>query len=172
MQNPIDPTEKLVLQFDPIIKSIANKSVWDTHLLQDAIQEGRLAVILAAKAYRPESSTDFFGFITKQIRFRILDYLRIQHRYEKRIDPINSAKHHSSLDHRRLEEQLIRVSILRQIRRLPTNQRRILELIMTENLTQSEIARRLGLSQKTICVLLHKGIKRLRERFAVISECN
>jgi RNA polymerase sigma-B factor len=57
-------------------------------------------------------------------------------------------------------------SVSRAVEQLPKRERRILHLRFAEDLTQAEIAVRIGLSQMHVCRLLRRSVQRLGEELA------
>jgi RNA polymerase sigma-B factor len=66
-------------------------------------------------------------------------------------------------DDRRLERVDEQATLFAAARHLPQRERQILFLRFTADLTQTEIAERVGVSQMQVSRLLRKSLKRLRE---------
>jgi RNA polymerase sigma-B factor len=62
-----------------------------------------------------------------------------------------------------LEEIGARSSLVEGLKRLPERERKIIELRFFRNLSQTEVARRLSISQMHVSRLQHKALQRLRE---------
>jgi RNA polymerase sigma-70 factor (ECF subfamily) len=63
---------------------------------------------------------------------------------------------------RELAGTALRVSVEQALGTLPDGDRRLLRLRYAEDLTQSEVARRLGVPEGTVKVRLHRARRRLR----------
>ena len=62
-----------------------------------------------------------------------------------------------------LEEVGARSSLVDGLKRLPERERKIIELRFFRNMSQTDVARRLGISQMHVSRLQHKALSRLRE---------
>jgi RNA polymerase sigma-70 factor (ECF subfamily) len=96
----------------------------------------------------------FGGWLAMIARHRAVDHLRRTRRTEELPDDFAGA---TSSEHEAL-------TVLRVVRQLPEAYRETLVLRLVEGMSGPEIAARTGLTEGSVRVNLHRGIKLLRER--------
>jgi RNA polymerase sigma-70 factor (ECF subfamily) len=126
--------------------------------VEDLVQDVFVAALQQLPALRQSSA--FGGWLTAIARNRATDYLRRAPRTTELPEDL------ASTDADRTEA----VFVLGVIRSLPDAYRETLTLRLVEGMTGPEIAASTGLTEGSVRVNLHRGMKVLRERLSVSSE--
>ena len=128
--------------------------------VDDLVQDVFLAALQELPALREPSA--FAGWIAAIARNRATDYLRRAPRLTELPPDL------ASTDADRTEAVLV----LAVIRSLPDAYRETLTLRLVEGITGPEIAESTGLTEGSVRVNLHRGMKQLRERLEARSEAS
>jgi RNA polymerase sigma factor (sigma-70 family) len=140
---------------------LALRVVRDPALAEDAVQEAFLAVWRTAAGYREERG-QASTWILMHVHRKAVDLVRREQR--RRAEPLPEAT--GGIEHGADEEAWSgsrRELVLRALRRLPDEQREVLELAYYGGYTQSELAERLGVPLGTIKSRTFAGLARLRD---------
>ncbi|MBA3264581.1 MAG: sigma-70 family RNA polymerase sigma factor [Thermoleophilaceae bacterium] len=126
---------------------------------EEAVQEALVRAWLRRDACRsPEAPLPWMLEITRNEARRLL--VRRARRYSREV--VGST----ALDPDSEDDELVgaatRVSVEQALRTLADSDQRMLRLRYTEDLTQLEVARRLGVPEGTVKVRLHRARRRLR----------
>jgi RNA polymerase sigma factor (sigma-70 family) len=155
-----DALGELYDRFGKVAYGLAYKTLQDTALAEDAVQEAFLQVWRGAGAYQPErgkASTWLLTFVHR----RAVDLVR---REQKRRtltavgDPQGSGPGADEAVVARSRREIVQDAL----RRLPAEQREPIELAYYGGLTQSELADRLDQPLGTIKSRMFTGLQRLR----------
>lgn len=154
---------------------------------EDIISIGTIGLIKAVRSFDPEKNIKLATYASRCIENEILMFMRkaSQHRTEISIDePLNidwdgnelllsdilSSDEESAAE--KLEHECERRALMDEIARLSPRERQIMELRFGLNggreLTQKEVADRIGISQSYISRLEKKIIKQIRERLEAL----
>ncbi len=141
----------------------------------DLIAEGTLGLIEAVDGFDLEKGVKFKTYAFYKIKGKMLEFLRRQHNFLVR----NQLLEHSAL------HQLIRrtnasptasldaIALVQFLLPLLTEaERRIIELIYLENMTQEEVAARLDCTPANVCIMRKRAIRRLSRLLASSSAGN
>jgi RNA polymerase sigma-70 factor, ECF subfamily len=126
---------------------------------EEAVQEALVRAWRLRNACRaPEAPLPWMLEITRNESRRLLA------RRARRIDRelVDPASLDSEAEHGELVQTTTRVTVEQALRRLADDDRRLLRLRYSEDLTQAEVARRLGVPEGTAKVRLHRARRRLR----------
>lgn len=120
----------------------------------DLVQDVFLSAMQKLPALREDAA--FGGWLAQMARTRALDFLRGR----RPIDVMPEALAPSPHERQEVQE------VLAAIRALPEAYRETLVLRLVEGLTGPEIAEETGLTEGSVRVNLHRGMKLLRERLS------
>jgi RNA polymerase sigma-70 factor (ECF subfamily) len=120
--------------------------------VDDLVQDVFLQALRRLASLREPAA--FGGWLAMIARNQAIDHLRRTPKSEELMDDIAGAPSH---EHEAL-------SVLRMIQALPEAYRETLVLRLVEGMTGPEIAERCGLTEGSVRVNLHRGMKLLRER--------
>jgi RNA polymerase sigma-70 factor (ECF subfamily) len=142
---------------------LAASLVGDAEQANDIVQS--VFISLHETAHRLAPGTCLAAWLVTATRNRALNHLRAL-----RVEIRDRAAYLSLYEEADLLEYLDDETLLRRlhaaITRLPGRCRQVCEMRFRDNLKIDEIARRLGLSENTVKVQIHRGTRRLREDIA------
>jgi RNA polymerase sigma-70 factor (ECF subfamily) len=157
---------RLYDRYGGLAYGLALRVLRDRSLAEDAVQEGFLHVWRTASRFDGGRGT-VAGWITTLVHRRAVDLVRRSERERCSAPP---SEMELELDAPSLDEEAShreRAETVRAaLRRLPAEQRGIIELAYHEGLTQTEIAGRLGLPLGTVKSRTFAGLSRLRALLA------
>jgi RNA polymerase sigma factor (sigma-70 family) len=152
---------ELYRRFGPAAYRLALRTVRDELLAEDAVQDAFFDVWRSAEQYRSERAKPTTWILTFVHR-RAVDLVRYEGR--RRTEPLEAVEHPS---HPAADEEVSvrtrRAAVQDALRRLPEEQRQVLELAYYGGFTQSELAERLEQPLGTIKSRTFSGLARLRE---------
>jgi RNA polymerase sigma-70 factor, ECF subfamily len=152
-------------RFGGVAYSLALRILRDDALAQDAVQEAFLAVWRTADRFLAERARASTWILTLVHR-RAVDLVRREER--RRAEPLEGAPEPpapESVDEEATSRFRRRV-VQEALRRLPTEQRQLLELGYYGGLTQSQLAEQLGQPLGTVKSRMFAGLTRLRDLLA------
>jgi len=151
-------------RFGSLAYGLAFRILRDRALAEDAVQEAFLAVWRSADGYKRERAKPSTWILTVVHR-RAVDLVRREER--RRGEPLESAPEPTSSP---ADEDATlrgrRAAVQAALSQLPGDQRQALELAYYGGLTQSELAKRLGVPLGTIKSRMFAGLGQLRELLA------
>ena len=123
---------------------------------EDILQDILLSVHVSLKSY---SGTDSFtAWLFTIARRRLIDFLRKKHR--RTVEEITDGPW---FELQPAEEQMASFdNFVTQMKKLPENKRRAVELVHLEGRTTSEAAETLGISENNLRVTLHRAVKEIK----------
>lgn len=173
--------EELIVHNLRLVVYIAKKFETAGHSLEDFISIGTIGLIKAVETFRPDRNIKLATYASRCIENEILMFLRkaSQYRGEISIDePLNVDWDGNELllsdilgtdediVSRGIEQEAEREMLLEAVRNLPDREREIMELRFglggRKELTQKEVADKIGISQSYISRLEKKIIRKLR----------
>ncbi len=142
---------------------VATRIVRDPDLAEDAVQDGFIGFWHSRTSYRPRAAP-VKTWLLAIVSNRAIDICRRERKRGNTLNedapgercPERDSPEEAALAH--ADQQELRA----QLRRLPSEQRRVIELAYFEGLTHDEIARRLGLPLGTVKGRLRLGCEKLR----------
>lgn len=177
--------ETLIVRNLRLVVFIAKKFETPGHSLEDFISIGTIGLIKAVETFRPDRNIKLATYASRCIENEILMFLRkaAQYRGEISIDePLNVDWDGNELllsdvlgtdediVSRGVEQESERETLLAAVRALPDREREIMELRFglggRREMTQKEVADRIGISQSYISRLEKKIIRKLRTELA------
>ena len=139
--------------------------IGDRENAKDLASETFLGAFQSVNRYKPQSNNKFSTWLFSIAHKKIVNYYRWQkNRKTISLEKISANlvdKSESNLDKINKEQQ--HQLIIEYLHKLPENLQEILILKFIEELDYSEIQQITGKKQGNIRVLLHRGIKKLRE---------
>jgi len=162
----VENRARIIEQYQPLVYHILGKLACKPRGEQtDLVSEGTLGLIEAVDAFDPERGVSFKTFAYLRIKGKMLDYLRRRmwrlKREEmaafdefSRLFPVATHSAAGALDAVGLAQSLLP--------HLTPAERRIIELLYFEGLTQEAVARRLQCSRPNVCILRKRALMRMR----------
>lgn len=143
---------------------LAYRLLRNATLAEDAVQEAFLGIWRSAATFMPERGSGRTWILTLAHR-RTIDLLRHEERRRSgsiydTADPVGEDSHAVDCD------RALRKHVQSALKRLPDDQRRVLELAYYAGFTQTEIAERLGEPLGTVKSRTFNGLTRLRALLA------
>lgn len=137
----------------------------DREIAKDLVSEVFLGAFQSVNRYKQESNTKFSTWLFSIAHKKVVNFYR-QQKINKNIslDKVSNTlmdKEESDLE--KTDKKLQHQIILEYLIRLPENLREILSLKFIEELDYAEIGQVTDQKQGNIRVLLHRGIKKLKE---------
>ena len=159
--------QKLIESYQPLIFKAA-LPYRNMENIMDIIQEGTVGLIEAAESYESERGIAFSLYAIHRIRGRMIDFLRREGRVD--LPCINTEFIEQAMEiadySPTVSEQVERHEMIGRLRqamkRLPQNERVVLEGIYLDSQEAKNIAQKLELSVSHIYRLHKQGIKRIR----------
>lgn len=152
--------EELADRYFPLVASLAARYAPDEYWRLELISEGLCALLEAYDRFDRTRGVGFAAYASFRVRGAMLDLLRREMRHADRVveleHALSAAVEPEETDYRL---ELVRAAL----DRLDQRDRRIIEAILLEGLTQREVAAELGVSPPRINQLYHRALKRLRE---------
>lgn len=148
-----------------IVLGLLCRMLGDRSAAEEVLQEVFLQVWREARRYDPDRSSPR-GWLLLLARSRALDRHRgtaARRRREDESARTDATRAVAPLGTRRLEHDESRRRIGAALGRLPAEQRRVIELAFYEDLTQTQIAERLGAPLGTVKSRALLGMRKLRE---------
>jgi RNA polymerase sigma-70 factor, ECF subfamily len=125
---------------------------------EEAVQEALIRAWTRRSACRtPEAPLPWLLEITRNEARRLLERSRRARRAQMEAEPAEPE-----LEDDALRGATTRVTVEEALARLADADRRVLRLRYADDLTQAEVARRLGVPEGTVKVRLHRARRRLR----------
>lgn len=144
----------------PLVESIARRYTSSGEPLDDLVQAGSIGLIKAVDRFDPQRGPALAAFASPFIEGEVRHHLRDRRRHASHESPGPSeAVDGGAGTEGRSEARLL---LARGWPVLAPRERRLLELRYFGDLTQAQIARRVGLSQAQVSRLLHAALERLR----------
>ena len=166
--------EKLISSYQPLVFKIVRQYNNDQNLMMDLIQEGTVGLITAVDRFDHTQRSKFSTYAFYHIRGRILDYLKEGAQPELSLQKeINGFKVLELLPDKLQKElsQVVEDKILLKkigsiISGLPGKEKQVLKSLYLEELSASEAARELQITQSYLYRLKKKAIQRLQGKLA------
>ena len=148
-------------------------SAWAAHVprrMQERVMRVTAAAETLGSARGRSPSIQEIADETEQSVEQVLDAMEASHAYHARPlevprpDDEEATGHPAALGHREAGYELVELgaAVRPAMATLPAREREILRLRVVEDLTQSQIAERVGISQMHVSRLLRGAVKRLR----------
>jgi len=170
----VENRARIIEQYQPLVYHVYGKLTYKPDEEQvDLISEGTLGLIEAVDAFDPERGVSFMTFAYLRIKGKMLDYLRrrtcrLRREELAAFDQFNRT---FSLGMESAEKTLDAITLARSLLpHLTAGERRIIELLYFEGLTQEEAARRLQCSRPNISILRKRALTRMCKLMAKSSE--
>lgn len=144
-----------------LVHTMATRSLGDAHEAEDVTQQVFIGAWRGRDGFSPERGA-LGAWLIGITRRKIVDALAARRR---RLALIDSAVHDadtSRLGEEAPDDVLDRVLLVDELSRLPRPQREVLCLAFYEDLTQTQIARRIGMPLGTVKSHARRGLHRLR----------
>jgi RNA polymerase sigma-B factor len=169
---------ELIERHLPLVRAVARRFAGRDEPLEDLVQVGTIGLIKAIDRYDARRGVALGAYampaIAGEIRHHLRDRsapVRVPRRLQKagvRVTAVtlDSVAERGADPHADMPERLALGSALRS---LPPRERRLLHLRFVEDLSQSQIAARTGLSQVHVSRTLRLALGRLRDQLVVNS---
>lgn len=147
-------------QYGALVWSLARRHCGNHVDAEDAVQEAFISIWQAAKRFDPDKGSEA-TFITMIVRRRLIDRLRKQGRQPDTTalenQPVSDENHTRQVE---ISEEV--AAVRRRMAELKPDERRVLELAISEGMSQSEIAEATSLPLGTVKTHARRGLLRLR----------
>ena len=168
------PRRLLIERHLPLVRSIARRYAGGEEPLEDLVQVGAIGLIKAADRFDAGRGVAFAAFAAPFIRGEIRHHLRdraapvrVPRRLQAegvRVTAVELGEAGGHTDPTgRTQDRLALGAALRSLR---PNERRVVQLRFVEDLSQAQIASRIGLSQVNVSRILRAALLRLHEQLA------
>ena len=163
--------EELTLRYIKLIYSIAQTYSADGYEIQDFIQEGLLAFLLASKSYSPDAGASFKNYAIKCTKNRFSDIIKKANRKgqvpSSKIVPIDSLEQESdstqNVEEFVLEKEYLK-TFMAHLHSILTVQERTIFSLYLEGYSYNDIAQKIGSTPKAVDNTLQKIKRKLRTR--------
>jgi RNA polymerase sigma factor (sigma-70 family) len=158
--------DPLYERYSGLLYSLAYHMVMDSHVAEDLLQDVFLAVWRHAASYTPTSGT-VRNWLISMMRHRTIDYLRaVRCRSLLKAIPLEEAEVDERTSYPDVWEAVWRLVQGMQVRaalsRIPSEQRKVIELAFFQGWTHSEIAREHQLPLGTVKGRMRSGLFHLK----------
>jgi RNA polymerase sigma factor (sigma-70 family) len=160
--------EKMIIQYDNLIKSIARNTRINNHEHDDIVQELYMVALNCADKFNPEKGIEFSTYLTKSCQYKIKE-LRMKNKVypepldEEIGDGTTFLDMLLDMDTQSPEAWTLEQDILEELDKLPHGH--ITRMFYLEGKSQIEIAEELGLSQSYVNKVNRKNLEHLRAIF-------
>lgn len=161
--------EEITLRYIKLIYSIAQSYNADGYELQDFVQEGLLAFLIASNTYAPDSGASFKNYAVKCAKNRFSDILKKSNRKSQvpssQIIPIDSLVTESdeaqNVEDFVLEREYLK-TLLTHLNSLLTVQERTIFSLYLQGYSYSDISEKISSTPKSVDNTLQKIKRKLR----------
>lgn len=158
--------EPLYQRYSGLLYSLAYHMVMDSHVAEDLLQDVFLAVWRHAVSYAPTLGT-VRSWLISMMRHRTIDYLRSARcRSPLKVIPLEEAEVDERMSYPDVWEAVWRlvqgVQVRAALSRIPSDQRKVIELAFFQGWTHSEIARECDLPLGTVKGRMRSGLLHLK----------
>lgn len=153
-QGDNDEIERLYLRFAPIIFAIGMRYFQNQEVAQDLTHDCFIKILGKLHRYKPNGS--FYGWVKRICINQIIDQIRKEKKF-KHIEKLNDEDLLWIEESPQEESPPTKIQLDRFIARLPEQKRIIFNLYYIEQLSHRDIAKQLGIKEKTSSSLLYKA---------------
>lgn len=140
----------------PRLEAVARRVVRDRHAAEDVVSDAAIRVWRKLEVQAPDNPA---GYLTAAVRNEALDHLRRRTREQRTLEAVGPTAAGAG-EEARVDD---RDQVQRLLATLPDAQRSTLRLRYELDLSEREIARRLGVPPGTVKSHAHRAIRRLRD---------
>ena len=154
----------LFRRYGPMAKSLAARVVRQTFMAEEIVQEAFLALWRSPDAYREERGT-VRSWLLSTVHHRAVDLVRREEAHRRRGQGGEPESLQADVGEQVVEDTDLaesRARVRAALEEIPTEQRKVLELMYFEGKTQSVIAEELDLPLGTVKSRTLLGMRRLR----------
>lgn len=161
-----DAFRRLFARYAPAAKSLALRVVRQEHMAEEIVQEAFLALWRDPVGFDPGRGS-VRAWLMGMVHHRAVDAVRREESQRRRADQLGAGMRDEVEDHaedvvadlaRPQEQRLVRAALAA----IPDEQRRVLEMMYFDGLSQSEIAEANGLPLGTVKSRTLLGMRRMR----------
>lgn len=139
----------------------ANKMLKDREISKDLVQELFITLWTNCKQLRPDINLAGYFYIAVRNRvFKLIEKGKVRSDYLSAIARYASEISTDTID--KLQEKDLQLILQRELDQLPPRMKEVFELSRKQNLSHSEIAQRLGVSDKTVKKQIYNVLKILK----------
>ncbi|WP_422486398.1 sigma-70 family RNA polymerase sigma factor [Gudongella sp. DL1XJH-153] len=160
--------EELLMRLQPLIISSIRKYYNRKDEMDDLLQEGRLMILQSMEEYREDYSVPFLGYIKSRLKYLYLGKNRIRKELSLNVPVGEEGEEYIELlkddflteeDYVKREEQS---TVLNMVWNLPGRERQVVEGYYMENLSIGDIAKRNGITYRTVINTKRRALERIR----------
>jgi RNA polymerase sigma-70 factor (ECF subfamily) len=161
-----DAFRGLFTRYAPTAKALAVRVIRQSNLAEEIVQEALLAVWKNPEGYDPGRGSVKSWFLT-MVHHRAVDAVRREESQRRRADEITLELGGAVEDHSQVVADAVDLPDLRRavrsaLRDLPDEQRKVLELMYFDGLSQSQVAERTGIALGTVKSRSLLGMRKMR----------
>jgi RNA polymerase sigma-B factor len=162
--------QELVRSHLPLVRAVARRYGGRGEDLEELVQVGSLALVKASGRFDPERGVAFASFATPAVEGGIRRHLRDRRGRATQVvaDTPDGAEAGAELD--TVDESEFRVLLADGLRVLDERERQIVFLRFHADMTERQIATKVGISQAHVSRLLQGALVKLRAEFAASGE--
>lgn len=167
-----DDYERIMLDYEPLIKKCIKLYIHDPSYFEDAMQEGRLTILKCIKSFDPSSGSYFPAYVKSSVIYTLRDFTRKLPK-DLSIDekPAGSFKDYNSfedmlpspedtaLDY---ERKASLKQLYEYVERLPDKQKAIIKSYYFNRVPLREIALNRRCCYKAVCQMKARALKNLK----------
>jgi len=167
-----DAFRGLFHRYAPSAKALAQRVVRQSHLAEEIVQEAFMAVWKNPSAYDCERGS-VRSWLMGMVHHRAVDLVRREEAHRRRAEAAIPQALEEEADHadevvQQLAAPAERGSVRAALAALPVEQRRILEMMYFDGLSQSRIAETTGIPLGTVKSRTLLGMRRMRDALAEV----
>jgi RNA polymerase sigma-70 factor (ECF subfamily) len=162
-----DVEEHFTSYFEPLLNAVLRNRLRCPDLINDVRQETItrvLACVQLGQVHNPERFGSFVLGVCRRVQF---EYLRRQTRNSNTQSEQEELVYGGANPHEEAATNERKQWVARVLRRLPSKDRQVLEMIYLEGMSRSEVCMRLGIKRDCFSVVLHRAKSRFRKRLAL-----
>jgi len=160
--------EELLMRLQPLIISSIRKYYNRLDEMDDLLQEGRLLILQSIGEYRDDYSVPFLGYIKSRLKYLYLGKNRIRKELSLNVPVGEEGEEHIELlkDDFLTEENYVKREdesrIMDMVCNLPSRERQVVEGYYMENRSIGDIAKRYGITYRTVINTKRRALERMR----------
>ena len=153
-------------RFGGAVFHLATRSLANSADAEDVTQATFVAAWLGRETFDPDRGS-LLGWLLAIARRKVVDRLRAATRENRIVDKVQARPERPSAADTSPERVVDRLVVADELAKLPTEQKRVLELAFYDDLTHQQIAAVTSLPLGTVKSHLRRGMQRLKQRWEV-----
>ena len=151
--------EKIIIEYLPLVRSIATKYNKSGISREDLEQEGMIGLLKATNKYKNDKGAKFSTYATYWIKKYVLAAIDKEKKHF-----LNFNKQTAETKKENISEDIKPITDINLPFDMPENEKEVLILLYEEELTLREIACKLNISRERVRQLKEKALRRMRAK--------